>query len=253
MSVQRFTYPDATVAASACGGYILDKLGEAIRGGGKASLAISGGTSPALMFREMARQSFEWDRVHLFWVDERAVPPTDSQSNYRMADENFITPAGFPRSNVHRVQAELGPQEAAERYVADIRQFFGTRESELPRFDVIHRGVGPDAHTASLFPGEPLIDDRAGIAAAVWVEKMGQRRITLLPGVLLAARHSVVLAAGPDKAAAIQQVFGESYEPKEYPSQLGLKGDGNIVWFMDEPAASLIERRAGPRPAAPSQ
>jgi 6-phosphogluconolactonase len=245
MSVHRFKYPDPPAAAAACAHNILAELETVIAGGVHASLAISGGTTPALMFREMAKQSFRWDRVHLFWVDERAVPPSDSQSNYKLADENFITPANFPRGNVHRVPAERGPQEAVRLYIDDIRDFFGSRESEIPRFDVIHRGVGPDAHTASLFPGEPLIDDREGIAAAVWVEKMSQRRITLLPAVLLAARHTVVLAAGEDKAVAVRQIFSEPYEPKKCPSQLGLNGAGNLTWFLDEAAAKLIDCGTG--------
>jgi 6-phosphogluconolactonase len=240
MSVQRLLYPDALSAAIACAHNIIAELGTAIASGANATLAISGGTTPALMFREMAKQDFDWDRVHLFWVDERAVPPTDSQSNYRLADENFIAPANFPRANVHRVPAELGPQEAAQRYAADLRNFFKIGELEIPRFDVIHRGMGPDAHTASLFPGEALIDDRKGIAAAVWVEKMAQWRITLLPAVLLAARHTVVLAAGDDKAVPLRQIFTEPYEPKKYPSQLGLEGEGNPTWFLDQAAAHLL-------------
>lgn len=240
MTLHRLKYPDPAAAAAACAHHILARLETATGAGAQASLAISGGTTPALMFREMARQKFRWDRVHLFWVDERAVPPSDPQSNYRLADENFITPANFPPANVHRVQAELSPEEAAGRYVEDIRKFFGLGESEIPQFDVIHRGMGPDAHTASLFPGEPLIDDRDGIVAAVWVEKMKQWRITLLPAVLLAARDVVVLAAGEDKAVPVQRIFTEPFEPKKYPSQLGLDGGGNLTWFLDEAAARLI-------------
>lgn len=241
MSIHRYKYQDTAEAAEAAARNILAELENAIAGDGTATLAISGGTSPALMFRQMAKQPFGWDHVHLFWVDERAVPPTDPQSNYKMADENFIAPAHFPRRNVHRVQAELRPEEAAKRYVNEIREFFGIQEGEIPHFDVIHRGVGPDAHTASLFPGEPLIDDREGIAAAVWVEKMSQWRITLLPAVLLAARHTIVLATGKDKAAAVHAIFNEPYDPKKYPAQLGFHYGRSVTWFLDEAAASLID------------
>ncbi len=241
MSVQRLKFPDPLATATACARHILAELDSAIAAGRDASLAISGGSTPTLMFAEMAKPTFRWDRVHLFWVDERAVPPTDAQSNYKLADETFITPANFPRANVHRVQAELEPQQAAERYVDEIRSFFGTGEFEIPRFDAIHRGMGADAHTASLFPGEPLIDDRTGIATAVWVAKMHQWRITLLPAVLLAARDVVVLAAGADKAEAVEQIFTEPYEPKKYPSQLGLNDAGSLTWFMDEAAGRLLD------------
>ncbi len=236
MSIHRFTYPSPAAAAEACARNILGQLETAVGGDGTATLAVSGGSTPALMFREMAKQPFVWERVHLFWVDERTVPPTDAQSNYKLADENFIGPAHFPRRNVHRIQAELRPDDAARRYVEEIREFFGLRESALPHFDVIHRGVGPDAHTASLFPGEPLIDDREGIAAAVWVEKLSQWRITLLPGVLMAAHCTVVLAAGADKAEAVHNIFQQTYDPKKYPSQLGLHDGRSITWFLDEAA-----------------
>lgn len=238
--MERRIFPDPASAAEACGREILLQLGT-VPGGEDASLAISGGTTPALMFRYLAQQRFEWSRVHLFWVDERAVPPTDAQSNYKLADETFITPAAFPRANVHRVKAELPPEEAAAWYADDVRQFFERRGPAMPRFDVIHRGMGPDAHTASLFPGEPLIGNRDGLAAAVWVAKMSQWRITLLPGVLVNAACTVVLAAGADKAAAVRDIFGQPYDPKKYPSQLGMEDERPVTWFLDEAAAALVK------------
>lgn len=241
MSIHRYQYADAEAAAAACARTIFAELETAIAGENTASIAVSGGSSPALMFRQMAAHRFDWTRIHLFWVDERTVPPSDPQSNYRLAEENFIVPAHFPRRNVHRILAESRPEDAARHYVEDIREFFDIAEGELPHFDVIHRGVGPDAHTASLFPGEPLIDDREQIAAAVWVEKMKQKRITLLPGVLLAARHTVVLAAGEDKAQAVHNIFNEPYDPKNYPAQLGFHDGRSVTWFLDDAAAKLIE------------
>ncbi len=237
MSVERRVSPSPEAAANACGDFILERLADAILHSGRGTLAISGGSTPAIMFRHMAAQTFHWDRVHLFWVDERAVPPDDRQSNYRLARETFIEPAQFPEANVHRVKAELPPADAARLYAVDIRSFFELQPGELPVFDVIHRGMGDDAHTASLFPGEPLIDDRQGIAAAVYVPKMSSWRITLLPGVLLNAATTVVLAAGPDKAEPVHHVFESPYDPRKYPSQLGLQGAGNTVWFLDTAAA----------------
>ena len=240
MSIHRFTYPDAKAAAEACARSILARLETATAGAGSATLAVSGGSSPVSMFQALAREKFDWSRVHLFWVDERAVPPTDSQSNYKLVDDHFISVAHFPRRNVHRVEGEMRPDEAARRYSDETRSFFGLGPSDLPHFDVIHRGVGTDAHTASLFPGEPLIDEREGIAAAVWVEKMSQWRITLLPSVLRAARNTVVLAAGADKAQAVRDVFEEPYDPKRFPAQLGLHDGRAVTWFMDEAAVRLV-------------
>ena len=111
----------------------------------------------------------------------------------------------------------------------------------MPHFDLIHRGMGPDAHTASLFPGEPLIEDREQIAAAVFVPKFNQWRVTLLPGVLLAAKHTVFLVAGEDKADAVRAVFHEEYDPKKYPAQMASHHGRGVSWFLDEAAASLMD------------
>jgi 6-phosphogluconolactonase len=193
------------------------------------------------MFEALAKASLDWGQIHLFWVDERAVPPTSPQSNFRLAEEHLIRPAHIPRRNLHRIAAELRPEAAAQRYVDEIRDFFGLSEGELPHFDVMHRGMGPDAHTASLFPSEPLIDDREGIAAPVYVEKLGQWRITMLPGVLLAARHTAMLVTGGDKAGAIRAVFCEEYDPKQYPAQMVSHHGRQCVWFLDEAAAALVD------------
>ena len=102
----------------------------------------------------------------------------------------------------------------------------------MPRFDVVHRGMGPDAHTASLFPGDPLIDDRKGLAAATFAKQFNQWRVTLLPGVLLAARNTVILAPGEDKVEALHSVFHEQFDPRKYPSQLGSDSD-STMWFLE--------------------
>ena len=140
---------------------------------------------------------------------------------------------------MHRVCGELTPASAAKRYVDEIRDFFGLEPGEMPHFDVVHRGMGPDAHTASLFPGEPLIDDREGIAAAVYVEKFHQWRVTLLPGALLAAKHTVFLVTGADKAEAVRAVFKEEYDPKKYPAQIASHHGRGVTWFLDEAAAQV--------------
>jgi len=236
MSVQTFTAPDAQGAAEACARHIFGLLEAAVAARGRASLAISGGSTPKLMFQKMAATPCAWDRVHLFFVDERCVPPEDAASNYRLANENLIAAAKIPAANVHRILGEIEPAEAARRYAEEIREFFGLKEGELPPFDVLHRGMGPDAHTASLFPGDPLIDDRTGIAAATFAKKFNIWRVTLLPGVLLAARNTVFLVAGEDKVEALRAVFHAPYDPKKLPSQLGNDGD-SVAWFLDESAA----------------
>jgi 6-phosphogluconolactonase len=230
-------FPDTQRVAEASGDRILELLKNA---GNTPTLAISGGSSPKLMFEYMARQPFAWSGVHLFWVDERAVPPTDSQSNFKMANETLIEPAGIPASNIHRVLGELHPEEASRRYVLEVQEHFGLRPGTLPVFDVMHRGIGPDAHTAGLFPGEPLIGDRENIAAAVYAEKLRSWRVTLLPGVLIQARNTVMLVAGPDKAEPLDRIFHGPFDPFKYPAQVVPNDPQKVEWYLDEAAAARV-------------
>ena len=240
MSTHHHVYPDPQKASEACAHSIVALLEDRLSSESTATLAISGGSTPKLMFPELAKAKLSWRDIHLFWVDERGVPPTDPQSNYLLAEQYLIHLAHIPKANVHRVHAELRPDEAAQRYADEIREFFGLAPGELPHFDVVHRGVGPEAHTASLFPGEPLIDDRENIAAAVYVEKVSQWRITMLPGALLAARHTVMLVAGEDKADAVRAIFEDPYDPKKYPAQITAHHGRSVTWFLDEAAARLM-------------
>ncbi|MGH9661169.1 MAG: 6-phosphogluconolactonase [Bryobacteraceae bacterium] len=241
MSVRWHSQPGPTDAARACAHHIVALLEDALAGSDVVTLALSGGASPKLLFQELVASKFRWDKVHLFWVDERAVPPTHPQSNYLLALDSLIVPSHLPRRNIHRIPAELPPEMAAGQYVGDLRQFFGLDRDELPHFDVVQLGMGADAHTASLFPGEPLIDDREGVAAAVYSETATQWRITLLPGVLLAAKHSVFLVTGADKAGAVRAVFHEEYDPKRYPAQVVSHHGRRVAWFLDAAAARFME------------
>jgi len=241
VSVHWYIYEGPTETAVACCRKILDLLAETLARHERASMAVSGGSTPKLLFAEMAKANFDWSRVHLFWVDERGVPPTDAQSNYKLTKEKFIDAANFPAQNVHRIQAELDPESAARLYADEIRSFFSLRRGEFPRFDIMHQGMGPDGHTASLFPGEPLIDDRENLVAAAYVEKFQQWRVTLLPGVLLAARNTLMLVAGEDKAEALHAVFEEPSHPKKFPVQIVNNAGGDVMWFLDKAAARLME------------
>ena len=241
MSLHAYVYDDAQQTASACSLKILGLLRDALLRAPRATMAISGGSTPKLLFGELAKANFDWSNVHIFWVDERCVPPTDSQSNYKLAKETLLDPARIPAGNVHRIQGELDPQVAARLYAGEIRTFFALAPGQWPAFDVIHRGMGPDAHTASLFPGEPLIDDHENIAAAVYVEKFHQWRVTLLPGVLETARQTIMLVAGDDKAEPLRSVLRGPYDPKKYPVQIATHDGRNVMWLLDRAAARLLD------------
>ncbi len=241
MSVHWHAHPTPEQAAEACAQHILVLLEEALSGESCATLALSGGATPKPLFEKLAAAKFGWEQVHLFWVDERSAPPTDARSNYWLAERCLIVPARIPRRNVHRIMGEFRPDHAAQRYVDEIREFFGLAEGEVPHFDVIERGVGADGHTASLFPGNPLLEDRERIAAAVYVDQVDQWRITLLPAALLAARHTVFFVTGGEKAEAVRAVFHEPYNPTQLPAQMVSYHGRKVNWFLDDAAASRME------------
>ncbi len=218
---------DAKSAAEACGAKVLRLLAKAVAERGRATLAISGGSSPKIMFEFFSRSDFDWSQVHIFWVDERCVPPDHAESNFRLAYDSWLK--ALPAANIHRVQTELGSDEAAQQYADEIRPF-------LP-LDVIHRGMGADAHTASLFPGDPLIDDPTGL---VGVAHRATTRITLLRSVLESARHTVVLATGTDKAEPLNAVLRGPLDVRHYPAQIAALDPTTATWFVDQAAAANL-------------
>jgi 6-phosphogluconolactonase len=236
-------YGDAAAAAKACAERIVEVIAEAIAERGEARVALSGGSSPKVMFGELAKLKVDWEKVWLYWVDERVVPPDHPDSNYRMALEHLIGPAGIPLEHLNRIAGERYPEEAAAHYVSEIRVDFKLKENELPVFDLIHRGMGTDSHTASLFPGDPLIEDEYEIAANTYVEKFDSHRVTLLPGVLKKARHTVILATGADKANALWDVLEGKENVKAHPCQIAAKPPYPTEWFVDEAAARLLRKR----------
>src|SRR5579885_31992 len=221
---------DLKQAAEACGEHIIRLLDEAISRNGRAMLAVSGGSSPKPMFEYFARTQFPWEKVHVFFVDERGVPPADPQSNFKLANDTWLRSS---KAQVHRMKGELEAKEAARLYTDEVRAAFGLVPGDLPQFDVIHEGMGDDVHTASLFPGEPLIEDRQGIAAGLWVEKMKMNRITLLPGVLIAARHTAMLIDGRAKKRVLDAVLNGPFDPMKYPTQVVTRNARDVQWFVD--------------------
>lgn len=230
MSVEILRFASAEAAAEACGDRILELAASAVHARGVARIAVSGGSTPRLMFQSMTRRKFDWSNIDLFWVDERMVPPTDGQSNYRMTLEALLEGISLPTERVHRIAGEIPPERAAANYADEIKAVFGLGSGELPVFDVIQRGMGPDMHTASLFPGEPLIQNEADIAASVWVPKMQQHRVTLLPGVLKATRQTLCLVSGADKTAGLKSVLTEPADTMLRPAQIS---SDEMAWYVD--------------------
>ena len=212
--------------------------GEAIEERGRFVVVLAGGSTPKAMYEVLARDyadRIDWSRVHVFFGDERTVPPDHDDSNYKMASETLLEHVSV--GSIHRMRGELPPDEAAQAYEGELRAFF--RTEEVPRFDLILLGVGGDGHTASLFPETAAleIDDRLVVANPVL--QRDTTRITLTVPVINAARAVLFLVAGEDKAEALQEILEGDPDPRAHPASLIQPPDGS-EWMLDQSAASLL-------------
>ena len=224
-------------------------------GQGHFTVALSGGSTPRAMFSLLAADPFletvPWSSIYFFWGDERCVPPDHPDSNYLMAYDALLSKVPVPSENIFRIPAEMEDHDAAaEEYSAVLRTFFltgpgmsktGTAPlSALPRFDLIFLGMGPDGHTASLFPGTGALHAGEQVAVANYVEKFGAYRITLTAATINNARNVTFVAGGADKAEALNGVLEGAYQPDLYPSQLIRPRNGSLLWMVDEAAAAQL-------------
>lgn len=219
----------------------------AIAARGRFTVALSGGSTPKALFRLLAaapyKDQIDWSNIHLFWGDERTVPPSDEQSNYRMTHENLLSQVPLPEWQIHRIVAENPDHEAAaDAYATTLRQIFALADGEFPRFDLIHLGLGTEGHTASLFPGGPALAERTRLVAAPWVEKLDSFRITLTPPTINAAREVQFLAAGAEKADIVRAILRDPKDPNELPAQIVAPDDGRLIWLLDQAAAAKLDR-----------
>ena len=240
--IRTLTTPQELFAAAA--EEVVHAANEAVAQRGRFTIALAGGSTPKSLYNLVAtnaRTTLPWDRMFFFWGDERHVPPTDPESNYRMAEEAMLSKVPVPPGNVFRIKTE-NPEAAAaaEDYEKAIRKFFGLEPGQFPRFDLILLGMGPDGHTASLFPGTTALQEKSRLVVANWVEKMKTHRITLTLPVLNAARCVTFLVSGTDKAPALKAVLEENVPAEQYPAKLIKPSDGKLIWLIDRAAASQL-------------
>jgi len=219
-------------------------VSDAVAQRGRFTIALSGGSTPKSLYNLLAtnaRSSLLWDRMFFFWGDERHVPPNDPDSNYRMVNEAMLSKVPVPTENVFRVPAEnLDAAAVAEAYEQTLRRFFQLKSGEFPRFDLILLGMGPDGHTASLFPGTAGLQEKSRLVIANWVEKLKTHRLSFTLPVLNAARSVAFLVSGIDKAAVLKSVLEENVSGEQCPAKLVQPKDGRLVWFLDRAAASSL-------------
>lgn len=221
---------------------------DAVKEKGTFSVALSGGSTPRGLFSVLVgdtnfRDAIAWDKVAFFWGDERHVPPDHADSNFRMARESLLSHLKLRDDQIFRIAGECADAaEAAASYERKVRDFFGLKDAQFPRFDLVLLGMGPDGHTASLFPGTKALGERTRIVVSNWVGKFNTQRITMTAPALNAASRILFLVSGEDKAPALKAVLDGPREEQQLPAQLIHPSDGTLLWLVDRAAAKLLQR-----------
>jgi len=246
IELRRLTTPQDLFQAAA--EEVIRSATDAVAQRGRFTIALSGGSTPRNLYTLIAANAsatLPWDQMFFFWGDERHVPQDSPDSNYRMAQEALLSKVPVPPANIFPVPAENpDAAQAAEIYEQTLRKFFAVAPGEFPRFDLILLGMGPDGHTASLFPETPALQEKSRLVVANWVEKLGSSRITFTLPLLNAARRVAFLVSGTDKAAALHEVLEGSAPSEKYPSRLVQPSEGKVIWFVDRAAASELSAAA---------
>lgn len=238
-------FDDLGALARAAAEEITKSAEEAIAARGRFTIALSGGNTPRPAYRLLAeepwRDRIDWSRVHVFWGDDRHVPPDHPDSNFGMAHDALLSKVPIPPGNVHRMRTEKPDAEtAAEEYAWTLRSAFDLDGGEWPRFDLVLMGLGEDGHTASLFPGSDAVRERSRLVVAPWVSSLRTYRITLTPPVFNRAALALFLVSGEEKAAALKAVLEGDFQPDRFPAQIVRPEDGRLLWLIDRAAARWL-------------
>ena len=236
-------FPDPDQLSHAAARYVVQIANEALAVYGRFTIALSGGSTPKKLYSLLAlepyRKQIDWTKAEIFWSDERCVPPDDAESNYRLAHEVMLSKLPIPASQIHRMPANQSDRViAAIAYEQELRHVFGT--DGIPSFDLIQLGLGPEAHTASLFPHQASLRETQRLVLYVTVPKPPPPRLTLTPPILNAANHILFLVTGTEKADAVRAVLEGEYQPDEYPAQIVHPTQGEVSWMLDTAAASEL-------------
>lgn len=235
------TFSEPQTLARAASAQFVECAQEAIADHDFFAVALAGGSTPRATYQILATVEFapriEWEKVHVFWGDERCVAPNHEDSNYRMAFENLLRHSPIPVSQIYRMEGEIEPKEAAKVYEKRLQTFFKGRS---PRFDLILLGLGNDGHTASLFPGTKAVSETQRWVLANYVRKLSTWRLTMTAQLINQAANVTFLVAGKDKAEALQRVLVGRYAPEEFPAQMIRPDRGQLRWLLDAGAATLL-------------
>ena len=235
---------DATSLALRAADLFREEVRARLESAGRFTVALSGGSTPRRLYRILSSADgppMPWERIHLFWGDERHLPPDHADSNYRMVKESLLNLAPIPESNIHRIPAERSSaEEAAREYEAELRRFFSPGSGAIPSLDLVLLGLGADGHTASLFPGSTLAADDEHLVTAGFIEAMNAHRISLTFPVINASGAVVFLVSGRSKAEPVKRILAEDPSAADLPAARVRPESGRLVWLLDHDAASLL-------------
>jgi 6-phosphogluconolactonase len=238
-------FPDLEALSRAAAALFAEQAESALAAHGRFSVALSGGSTPKrtyeLLARTPHRDRVDWAKVHIFWGDERCVPPGDPRSNSRLAREALLERVPVPKAQVHPILCQTAPDRAARAYEDLLRRFFPTEDRT---FDLIFLGLGEDGHTASLLPGDPVLAERQRWAAPVYDAGQELFRVTLTPVVINRAALVAFLVAGAGKAGVLREVLQGQGEPQRLPARLIRPEPGRLCWLADEAAAAGLPNGA---------
>jgi 6-phosphogluconolactonase len=246
LQIKYYVEADAAALARRAAQYFVEMASEAIEAQGRARIAISGGSTPKAVFDLLAdpsqpwRARMPWERLDLYWVDERCVPPDDPASNYRMTREALLDHVPLLPEQIHRIEGELDPETAAARYESALRSSFRLEGAECPRFDLVALGLGSDGHTASIYPHTAAVHEISRLVIANHVPQKDAWRITLTWPVINHARSVFFLAAGEEKAFILKEVLTGPRDSERLPSQLIWPASGILTFILDKAAAALL-------------
>ncbi|MGE5217029.1 MAG: 6-phosphogluconolactonase [Chloroflexota bacterium] len=222
----------------------IESANGAIARAGRFAVALSGGSTPKALYSLLAspayRDRIDWSRSHLFWGDERCVPPDHPESNFRMVREALLAKIQIPGQNIHRMAGEKEPSEAAADYEGELRNFFALGPGRLPRIDLILLGLGEDGHTASLFPGTTALNEPDRLVAAPYVEKFKAHRLTLTLPVINDAMQVTFLVAGESKSTIVAEILGSRTHSPTYPAAKVRPADGRLTWLIAADASARL-------------
>ena len=208
------------------------------------TVALSGGGTPRFLYEALARKPrrnmIPWQYVHLFWGDERCVPPDHPESNFKMANDVLLKKIRIPEENIHRIKGEANPEKEARRYAEEIQRIVPRGLTGIPRFDRVFLGLGSDGHTASLFPGSSALEENESICTTAKHPMTGQNRITLTLPVINSAARVCFLVPGVEKSGIVAKVLGHHGDDLLLPASRVNLVDGLLEWYLDIPSASLI-------------